>query len=281
MIIDTHGAPERSIVFDQAADYYDQTRGLPPPVLEHIGRLMTEAIGKPAARVLEAGIGTGRIALPVLAASSDELKYVGIDLSVPMMRKLQEKVAHDRKTQSRLALFQADAMRLPFNDKVFDAVIEVHVLQLIPQWHVALREMRRVMRADGVFLHAHASDQHNDAEAWSPWIETRSRWRSILSEMNYHSDWVGVKTDRELLDALHGEASTFEELPAIRWTHTDSFGRVLRFIAAKQFSDTWRVPEDIFRESLRRLETWMREAHHDMEREHSMTRAYTIYAVRF
>jgi ubiquinone/menaquinone biosynthesis C-methylase UbiE len=281
MLIDTHDAPERSIVFDQAADYYDQTRGLPAHVLEQIGQLMTGAIGKPAARVLEAGVGTGRIALPVLGASSDELKYIGIDLSVPMMRKLQEKIAHDQKAESRLQLIQADAMRLPFADKAFDAVIEVHVLQLIPRWRAALKEMRRVMRTNGVFLHAHASDQHNDAEAWSPWIETRSRWRAILREMNYHSDWAGVKTDRELLDALRGEASTFEELPAIRWTHTDSFRRVLRFIAAKQFSDTWRVPEDIFLESLRRLEAWMQEAHPDMDREHSMTRSYTVFSVRF
>lgn len=281
MLIDTHDSPERSIVFDRAAGYYDETRGLPAPVLERIGELMIGAIGKPAARVLEAGVGTGRIALPVLVASTDEVRFTGIDLSLPMMRRLQEKVAHDSQVRSRLSLLQADAMRLPFIDAAFDAVIEVHVLQLIPRWHAALGEMRRVLRAGGALLHAHASDQHDDAEAWSPWVEARAKWRAILREMNYHSNWVGVKTDRELLDALRSEARSFEMLPPVRWTGADSFGRVLRFIAAKQFSDTWRVPEDIFRESLRRLEAWMREAHADMEKQYPTARAYTVFAARF
>lgn len=281
MLIDTHNSQAGSIVFDQAADYYDATRGLPPHVLEQIGELMTKAIGKPAARVLEVGVGTGRIALPVLAASARKVHYTGLDLSVPMMRKLQEKIAHNEDAHARFALVQADAGALPFPDKTFDAIIEVHVLQLIPRWQMALAEMRRALAPNGVLLHAHASDQHDDAEAWSPWIEMRARWRVILGEMNYHSNWVGVKTDRELLDALRHEAQTFEELPPIRWTSMDSFGRVFRFIAAKQFSDTWRVPEDVFRESLNRLEAWLQREHPDTEKQYPTTRAYTVSAARF
>ena len=58
--------PKDSVAFDRAAGYYDNTRGFPAGVEGEIGALMAQAGDlSSASRVLEIGVGTGRIALPV------------------------------------------------------------------------------------------------------------------------------------------------------------------------------------------------------------------------
>ena len=51
-------------------------------------------------------------------------------------------------------VLRADATRLPFRDACVDAVLEVHVLHLVPDWERALAEARRVLAPGGVLLHA-------------------------------------------------------------------------------------------------------------------------------
>ena len=64
------------IRFDAIAGNYDSVRGHPPEVAEQIGRAIAAVAGTPA-RVLELGVGTGRIALPVATAGC---RVVGIDI---------------------------------------------------------------------------------------------------------------------------------------------------------------------------------------------------------
>lgn len=135
-----------SIVFDRAADFYDATRGFPAGEEKGAAAAIARA-GKFSGqeRVLEIGIGTGRIALP---AAPYVRTYVGVDLSRPMMARLREK-----QTTERVLLTEADATLLPFSDATFDAAIVVHVFHLIPNWQDALNELARVLRPGGVLLH--------------------------------------------------------------------------------------------------------------------------------
>ena len=64
------------IRFDAIASNYDSVRGHPPEVAEQIGRAIAAVAGTHA-RVLELGVGTGRIALPVATAGC---RVVGIDI---------------------------------------------------------------------------------------------------------------------------------------------------------------------------------------------------------
>ncbi len=97
-----------SISFDRAADFYDQTRDLAEPVATHgIPALLRLLSPREGGRILDVGIGTGRIAVPLMNLGAD---VVGIDLSLKMMAKLRQK-------NPAVRIAQADASLLPFPDQ--------------------------------------------------------------------------------------------------------------------------------------------------------------------
>lgn len=132
-----------SVSFDRAAEYYDATRSLSPAAESQLTAVLAEAlIGH--GPVLEIGVGTGRIAVPLAAAGLD---VVGVDLSKPMLHKMVAKT-------TRVPVGQADCTALPFADESFGAVVASHVFHLVPEWRDATLEVLRVLRPDGVFLWA-------------------------------------------------------------------------------------------------------------------------------
>ncbi len=136
-----------SIVFDRAVDFYDQTRAMPPEVAAlPVETLIRETNLAPEARVLEIGIGTGRIAIPL----AERIRRVtGVDLSRPMMEALTQKIAG---TSLRIDVAQADVVQLPFPDECVDLIYAVHVLHLVSGWRNAVAEARRVLKSGGYLL---------------------------------------------------------------------------------------------------------------------------------
>lgn len=135
----------RNQSFDRVADVYDQTRGFPPGVAAQAAALIALAGGlTKTSEVLELGVGTGRVALP-LADVIGQLH--GIDISDRMLRHLNSK-----RDGRPVRTAQADAAWLPFGRAVFDALVVVHVFHLVPDMMAVEREMRRVLKPDGLLL---------------------------------------------------------------------------------------------------------------------------------
>lgn len=152
--------PDESIAFDRAAEYYDETRGFPPGEEIEVAVLMAQAGRLSAAsRVLEIGIGTGRIALPLA-------KYVrgvyGVDLSLPMMERLRAK-----QSGERVHIVQGDATRLPFETHSFDAAVAVHVFHLIPDWENLVGELERVLKPGAPLLNGW--NEYGHSMFWDAW----------------------------------------------------------------------------------------------------------------
>jgi ubiquinone/menaquinone biosynthesis C-methylase UbiE len=105
---------------------------------------------------LEIGVGTGRIALPLIRAGR---LVVGVDISLEMMRRLVDNAAG-----SPPPLVAGDATRLPFRDRSFTSAIASHVLHLIPAWHLAVDELLRVMAPGGGLV---ATRGRRHADDWS------------------------------------------------------------------------------------------------------------------
>ena len=98
----------------------------------------TAAAERVGGRILEVGVGTG-IALPDYAPTN---RLVGIDISAPMLRKAQERVAEHGLTNVE-ALAVMDAKHLAFPDNFFDVVVAQFVITAVPDPEATLDEFAR------------------------------------------------------------------------------------------------------------------------------------------
>jgi SAM-dependent methyltransferase len=254
--------PGPSVSFDRAAGYYDATRGFPPGVEERVAALFAEvgALG-PRSRVLEVGIGTGRIAVPLASRVG---RYTGADLSRPMLRKLLEK-----RGALPIDLVRADATRLPFADQSFDAALGVHVFHLIPGWRDALDQLARVLRPDGLLLHG--ADDHSRGPAWLRW---RSRLASQCGETN-----VGVPRARiESFPEERGWRPAGVERIAFTRRLRPRF--LLDQVAGRSWSMTWRLDDAQLAEAVAALRAELVDAFDDIDREVGVESGFWVRAYR-
>ena len=103
-----------------------------------------QACGPKGGRILEVGVGTGIS----LADYSRVHKLVGLDISLPMLRKAQEKVtALGLSNVEALCVMDAAHMALP--DKSFDVVVAQFVITAVPDPEATLDEFARVIKPGG------------------------------------------------------------------------------------------------------------------------------------
>ena len=90
-------------------------------------RLAAEAVvGAPPGPVLDLATGTGDLALAVRAVRPASM-VVGVDFSEGMLHQARPKLA--RRGETRVPLLAADALALPFRDRVFAAVTSAFVVR--------------------------------------------------------------------------------------------------------------------------------------------------------
>ena len=95
-------------------------------------------------RILEVGVGTG-ISLPAYARTN---KLVGVDISVPMLRKAKERVEAEGLRNVE-ALSVMDAAKLALPDQSFDVIVAQYVITAVPDPEGALDEFARVIKPGG------------------------------------------------------------------------------------------------------------------------------------
>ncbi len=110
----------------------------------HVHRALARRHGGRAARVLDAGCGTGGLSRR-LAAAEPAWTWTGVDLS-PLACAL----ARERVPAAEIR--EADVTALPFPDASFDAVVSADVLYHVPDDALALRELARVLRPGGTLV---------------------------------------------------------------------------------------------------------------------------------
>ncbi len=97
--------------------------------------------------VLEIAAGTGVVTRALASALPESVSIVATDLNQPMLDQAAT-VGTRRAVQWR----QADAMHLPFDDAMFDAVVCQFGVMFFPEKAKAFAEARRVLKPGGVFL---------------------------------------------------------------------------------------------------------------------------------
>ena len=95
---------------------------------------------KPGTRLLDLGAGTGDLAREALS-QQPETRVVAADFTLEMMRVGQR--------NGSLPWSAADALRLPFGDKTFDAVVSGFLMRNVGDLQGALKEQYRTLKPSG------------------------------------------------------------------------------------------------------------------------------------
>ncbi len=243
-----------SISFDRAADYYDRTRGYPPGVQERIGRAMLEAAGAtPASRLLELGVGTGRIALPIVRAG---YRYTGVDISQAMMERLRAALDTIPGAWERVTLVEGDATALPFDAESFDAVITVHVYHLVSDRARVAAESARVLARPGVLLNGRDDNIDEGGER----REMFAAWDDILADLGWQEQERVVRAARlRMAPEWERLGATVDEVVGPEWEEALSPAQELEGFSERLWSSLWTVPDAIHSEAIARLRTWAAE----------------------
>lgn len=234
-----------SIVFDRATSYYDQTRGLPPEAEIGLAAVLREHTTLGAgSRVLELGVGTGRIALPLLR--HNRYHYTGVDLSVEMMRVLRGKLG-----ALTIALARADASRLPFAAQQFAAVVAVHVFHLVGGWAQAMDEVQRVLRPSGVLLHG-----YNDHVEPSPIAELRDKLTELSGPAARGTnmlEWTQIETE------LAQRFGSPRECATASWTVHSTARELIGMFQGRIWSQTWSLSDAQLSRAAEQTTVWAAE----------------------
>ncbi|MDI6759771.1 MAG: glycosyltransferase [Candidatus Brocadiaceae bacterium] len=145
----------------------------------------------PGERILEVGCGSGR---DMILFSSKGARYVGLDYGYGIVGIAKERLV---KEKGMGTLTVADATKLPFKNCSFDKVSCSEVLEHIPEYTKALKEINRVLKPGGKATFT-VPNRHS--------FKGLARWyRSLIyrvfnrCDLHPYDEW---KTRRELEVAL-------------------------------------------------------------------------------
>jgi SAM-dependent methyltransferase len=238
-----------SVRFDRAAEFYDRTRAISDDAMARtIDLLSSELHGR--GRVLEVGVGTGLLALPLHERG---IRVAGVDISLPMVAKLVQKAGG----RVPFPLVVGDATRVPFSNDSFGGVYLRWVLHLVRDWREAVAEIARVLRPSGVFL-------ANLGVYGGRHAEVQQRFGELVGSS---LDPVGLRwADFDALDdemASHGARP--RELPSVHEGGDDPLGAFIDGIRDNLYSWTWNVPEEDRLRAHAALRRWAEERFGDID----------------
>lgn len=241
----------------RVAHAYDRNRHHPPEVSGRIATAITEPVERAfrEPHVLEVGVGTGRIAMPVVARG---FQLTGVDTDPEMMELFRAKY---KGVSRKVSLVVGDAQDLPFPNANFHAVIAVHVWHLVPDLELALSEALRMLRPGGFLL-----------EGWDqpvpegPEFQIQERWCEALGKYGYAVQRGGhtaaLEQSRQYL-ASRGLES--KEAGIARWEVQHTPPEVLEALAEGLFSFTRNVPLEVRFAAARDVRPWLEAQYPDLE----------------
>jgi SAM-dependent methyltransferase len=240
---------QRSVSFDRAAAYYDQTRTFGDEANRAETELLVSEL-RSRSRALEVGIGTGQVAMRLHAAG---FSMVGVDLSVAMLRKLVAKSGG----AAPFPIVAGDATTMPFRDAAFDSVVMRHVLHLIPKWRDVVEELVRVARPGGIVLVNHGGFSGLGREIRRKVEEFVGRPLPAAG--------LGWERWQDLEAAMAAHGATRRELPSIVDHDDEPLSHTVSELEANRFSWTWPLREDERLVAIARLRPWLEQRYGSLD----------------
>jgi ubiquinone/menaquinone biosynthesis C-methylase UbiE len=259
--------------FDKrVSDQYDAQRAHPPEVARQVGAAIAELVG-PSGRVLELGIGTGRIALPLAAAGCT---VVGVDISAEMLDKLSHEPAVQ---EGRIELVHADICELPLTAREFDAVTAVHVLHLVPEWAKALTSAAAVMKPGGAVI---LGRDWVDPKSMAGSMQNAFR-RAVIDQAGPQLKApTGGKVIAETIVGLGFDPEYVgeHEVVAAEWDITVSPAEFIAAVRRRANPESWILTDDIMEPVVASITRFAEEKWPDLDKQRTVTRRFMLTVFR-
>ena len=152
--------------FSANAPVHDIRHGALLP--DHVAGALTTRL-KPGARILDVGAGTGRVSVAFARIGFD---VVAIEPAPGMLQALREKAG-----ALSIPCVAAEGSRLPFQNRIADAVVISRLLYLVPGWQGLLRAVSDVLTNHGPILHEWGNGMDDE-----PWVLIREKARALFEE---------------------------------------------------------------------------------------------------
>jgi len=123
------------------------------PVLKQRAKVVPQATG----RVLEIGMGSG-LNLPYYDSENVEFVW-GLEPSLGMRKKARKNL---ERSHLEVRWLDLPGEEIPLEDNEVDTILLTYTLCTIPDWHTALKQMKRVLKPGGQLLfceHGEAPDE--------------------------------------------------------------------------------------------------------------------------
>ncbi|MBI5288115.1 MAG: class I SAM-dependent methyltransferase [Chloroflexi bacterium] len=255
--------------FDRVAHLYDETRGVPAEAEQRIGdglaALLRGSTGSP--HLLEVGIGTGRIAVPLAERG---VRVTGIDISTKMLAILRGK-------RTDIDVMIAEASRPPLRDRSFDAALFVHVLHLVPDPEATIRATIGLVRAGGFMIEA------GDDREQSLRSQADELIRSTVEELSGVDigGWApyarGAQLFTEIVRDAGGEMQT---ALLASWTSSTTGQRMLERLKRRDYSSSWKIPDAAMPALLERVTPRIAEMFGGLDRTIEYSRSFSMRFAR-
>lgn len=165
------------VIYDVQSAFYDVTFG--KLVRRHIRKAITHMQISQSDKVLDVGIGTGAS----LGFYPRVGKIIGIDLSGGMLRECRKKIREQGR--DNVMVLQGNALGLPFADDTFDHVFISHVISVVSDPYLLIKEAQRVAKPGARIIIVNHFQSTNPViakvEKWLCPLCNKLGWRSDLS----------------------------------------------------------------------------------------------------
>jgi ubiquinone/menaquinone biosynthesis C-methylase UbiE len=139
--------------FDRIAWIYDFMES--PMEILSVSAWRSELLSNVRGKVLDVGVGTGKN----LPYYPEGIELTGMDISLKMLERAKQR-ADTLKIKAELLLMDIEKMTFP--DRYFDYIVSTFVFCSVPDPIQGLREVKRVLKDDGVALFL----EHVRSENW-------------------------------------------------------------------------------------------------------------------